>query len=182
MEKVDGERGGTFVYEYDGFWYHADTDYPGRRFVCTAKTLLCRCKATALVKNGVVTVRRVHSHPPPQTRIRRPAMKDLKKLVKEQIQLAPRDVMNRVSNQHIEAAIKIKPHSAQTAISNARSEMLPRILETLGEFVAIKEILFTNLMSSYYGHFKSSDGKYGLCSRVRSCWGLLDITAQMNCL
>ncbi|KAK0174244.1 hypothetical protein PV327_011111 [Microctonus hyperodae] len=36
--------------------YHADTNYPGRRFVCASKTSLTWNRATAaIIKNGVVT-------------------------------------------------------------------------------------------------------------------------------
>lgn len=99
MQKIKGERDDTWRYTYGDFDYHADSEYPGRRFVCASKTSLNKCRATVLVKNGFATLRRAHSHPPPGTRITRPANEALKKLADEQFHFTPREVMNEVFNQ-----------------------------------------------------------------------------------
>ncbi|KAK0159493.1 hypothetical protein PV327_011057 [Microctonus hyperodae] len=152
MQKINGGRQGTWLYIYDGYTYHADSEYPGRRFVCSSKTTVTRCKTTALIKNGVVTVRKNHLHSRPQTLITRPAMKELKTLAQSNLQLTPQN----------EAAIKIHPNTAQNADASTRVEMLSRIPRTLREFVEMEENMPANLLKSYYGHFKSCDGKYGL--------------------
>ncbi|KAK0166162.1 hypothetical protein PV328_004607 [Microctonus aethiopoides] len=162
MECFEGERDRTTRYEYRGFWYHADTNYPGRRYVCASKTVQNKCSVSVLVKNGIVEVRRKHTHPPPKSQKTHLATKQMKILAINELDLSPSDIMNRVFAEHKKAARLIKPHCAYNTISYARGRMLPRIPDTLTELVEIIDEFPENLISSYHGYFRSCDGKIGL--------------------
>ncbi|KAK0075677.1 hypothetical protein PV325_006567 [Microctonus aethiopoides] len=51
--------------------------------------------SSALIKNGVVTVRRVHTHPPPKSLKTYLASKDMKILARNELHLSPSQIMNR---------------------------------------------------------------------------------------
>ncbi|KAK0072194.1 hypothetical protein PV325_011751 [Microctonus aethiopoides] len=96
MQELDGERRGTTKYEYGDFLYHADANYPGRRYVCASRTSVNKCNVSVLDKNGIVQVRRKHTHQPPKSLKTHEATQKIKILARNELDLSPSDIMNRV--------------------------------------------------------------------------------------
>lgn len=99
MERIPGQRAGTFRYLYDGYLFHEDPRFRGRRYICSSKTTQDECTVSALVhetnQGDVVTLSHNHHHNQPTLTIREPAIKALRDRAHDYNEY-PGDIVNGV--------------------------------------------------------------------------------------
>ncbi|KAK0162392.1 hypothetical protein PV327_006172 [Microctonus hyperodae] len=160
MNQYCGSRAGSVVYEYKNFVYHADSKYPGRRFVCLWKTAKIQCRTSALVDKGVVYVSHEHNHGENFSAIvKKRAIDALKNTARKDLLPTPHTIINEVFKEHQDAELLISPHCAWQHIINARKQLMPKISESLCQLPAIIRDFPVELSECCHGFFVTDEPK-----------------------
>ncbi|KAK0077022.1 hypothetical protein PV326_010358 [Microctonus aethiopoides] len=138
MNVYSGSRDSTSVYEYDGFVYHEDTRYRGRRFVCINK-------ATNGDKRAEVSSAK--STAPRTADDRQPSFRAVSTTIMYYKQIFQG------------ADVLIGPHAAYQHITKARAGLIPNVPNSLSNLPDVMSEFPNDLKSSYFGCFKTEENE-----------------------